>query len=120
MLRFFAKGTAVTLAVLVIGAFVSSVATFRTPEWWGEPWRLHWCGRDYARSPKLVTRSQIHAGSLPGDKPYKVRRIGSLPPIIGRPVLASVTPDKRRQSITPPLPCTMELYLRTSSGKYRP
>jgi hypothetical protein len=118
--RTVATGVLVFVVVVVIAASLASWATYRTPMWWSAPERLRWCGRDYARAPVHVDRSHIPEGSLPGDAPYPVHRVGSLPPVVGRPVIASVTPSARRHAISPPLPCAMVIYLRTSGSKYTP
>lgn len=109
---------AVTL--LAVAATLDAYVAYGTPVWWSNPARLHWCGRDYSRSTGSIERTDIPKAGLLGDKPYPIRSIGRLPQLIGRPILASVTPEARRHEVTPPIPCAMVIYLGSPSGRYVP
>ena len=92
--------------------------------WWPQPPdRLTYCGRSYATSHSLVlsragiTKANSKTG-LPGDAPYAVVMVGRVPPLIGPPLLASVTPDSARQTSDPQLPCAMGVFLKTGSDAY--
>ena len=63
------------------------------------------------------TKANIKTG-LPGDAPYPVVTVGRVPPVIGQPLLASVTPDASRQESDPPLPCAMGVFLKTGVDEY--
>lgn len=109
------------IAVLAAAATVDSYVAYGTPDWWGNPGHLHWCGRDYSRSTgRSVSRAEIPEASLIGDKGYPVVTIGHLPQLIGRPIVASVTPAARRREATPPIPCAMAVYLESTNGRYVP
>jgi hypothetical protein len=107
--------------VLVTWFVVATLATdvsYGTPLWWSNPSRLHWCGRSYAETSTHLQRSDIPEGQLPGDKPYVVSAIGTIPPVVGRQILAAVTPKTSRDRFSPPLPCTMALYLQSPGHGY--
>lgn len=108
------------VVLLATAATVDSYVAYGTPDWWGNPGRLHWCGRDYLRSTGSVSRSHIPEASLIGDKAYPVVSIGRLPQLIGRPIVASVTPAARRREVAPPIPCAMAIYLESPNGRYVP
>lgn len=78
------------------------------------------CGRTYlpaSRGLSLVdVRARESRTALPGDRPYPVVAIGKVPPAVGAELLAAVTPEARRQRLG--VPCTMTVYLRTSSDMY--
>ena len=44
--------------------------------------------------------------------------VAKIPPLVGRPVLASVTPEATRDRLR--LPCAMVVYLETDADAYRP
>jgi hypothetical protein len=78
--------------------------------------RVHWCGRDYENSvPAVFTWQQIAARtSVP------VRPVGGYPPLGPQGQLyAALTPSSQRNSVSPPLPCSMVVYLRTGQNQYR-
>jgi hypothetical protein len=66
-----------------------------------------------------VQASQIPEGQLPGDrKPYAIQAIGKFPPLVGRQILASVTPKSSRDRFSPHLVRTMALYLQSPGHGY--
>jgi hypothetical protein len=90
--------------------------------WWPQtPERITYCGRTYETNHSLVlsrdgvTRSETKT-SLPGDAPYPVVTVARVPPVIGRPLLAAVTPEARRRGNN--VPCAMGVYLKTGSDTY--
>jgi hypothetical protein len=80
--------------------------------------RVHWCGRDYENfgGPPRTWR-QISA-----QAPSPIRPIGQYPPLglSRQELLAAVTPQAQRDVVSPPLPCTMIVYLRTGPDAYQP
>jgi hypothetical protein len=114
-------GVAVALAVAGGSAVLAYRTAYGTFAWWGQPARISWCGRDYlpSKGPDL-TRSAVEQqrASLIGDAPYPVVTVTRLPPLVGRPVLASVTPDAVRHRLH--LPCATTIYLKTDPDAYRP
>jgi hypothetical protein len=112
-------------AVVVVAASVIGAAAYRltygTFAFWGEPPRISWCGRDYLlNSGTVLTRVAVEQqrAALPGDQPYPVVQVAKFPPLIGEPVLASVTPKATRDRLG--IPCAMILYLQTGADSYRP
>src|SRR5262249_34873197 len=105
----------VTLAV--VAGFVWYRITLGSTARTDRPERINWCDRTYLGGYDSVTRAQIEAeeAALPGDRPYPVVTVTHLG---GRPVLAAVTPEARRQPSH--LPCTMVLYLETAPDRYAP
>jgi hypothetical protein len=73
---------------------------------------IHWCGRDYRT---LRTAAEIRAMA-----PRPVQNVGHYVPlnVFGAELYASVTPDAKRHTASPPLPCSEGLYLRTAQGRY--
>jgi hypothetical protein len=113
------------LVVAVVAAGVIGLLAYRvtygTFAFWGEPPRISWCGRDYLPgSGNVLTRAAVEQqrAALPGDQPYPVVQVAIVPPIIGHPVLASVTPQATRDRLG--VPCAMVLYLQTGPDSYRP
>lgn len=121
MFRRVATGVVVALAVGCTSAAFAYRAAYGTFAWWRQPARISWCGRDYlpSRRPAL-TRSAVEQqrASLIGDAPYPVVTVTRLPPVVGRPVLASVTPEAVRHRLH--LPCATIVYLETDTDAYRP
>jgi hypothetical protein len=92
--------------------------------WWPQPPdHLSYCGRSYATNHSLVlsragvTKANSKTG-LPCDAPYPVVTVGRVPPVIGCPLLASVTPVASRQKSDAPLPCAMGVFLKTGADEY--
>lgn len=54
--------------------------------------------------------------ALPGDAPYPVVTVGKVPPILGQPLLAAVTPEAARRGLG--LPCAMAVHLKTGADTY--
>jgi len=84
------------------------------------PEHLSYCGRDYLRGTPGLSRTEImrneNKTSLPGDAPYPVVTVGKVPPIVGQPLLAAVTPEATRRKLS--LPCAMGVYLKTGPDAY--
>lgn len=78
---------------------------------------LHWCGRDYVDpdGARPRTLAQIQATA-----PYPIQWVGGYPPLpfVGGQLYAAVTPSAQRNSVSPPIPCSMALYLRTGQNQY--
>ncbi len=90
--------------------------------WWPQtPERITYCGRIYETNHSLVlSRAGVTKGesktSLPGDAPYPVVTVGRVPPVVGQPLLAAVTPEARRRGND--LPCAMGVFLKTGPDTY--
>jgi len=80
--------------------------------------RVHWCGRDYENfgGPPLTWSQVSSQVRLP------VRSVGKYPPLSwsGQELFAATTPLAQRDSVSPPLPCAVIVYLRTASDRYQP
>jgi len=63
-------------------------------------------GNGPALSRAQIGRSESRT-ALPGDAPYPVRTVGMVPPIVGQPLRAAVTPAVVRHKLDPPVPCSM-------------
>ena len=88
--------------------------------WWQTPDRVSYCERTYRSStPGLsldVIKNRESKTSLTGDPPYPVTTVGKVPPVVGRPLLAPVTPAERRRQLD--VPCSMGVYLKTGPDTY--
>lgn len=86
--------------------------------WWGTPDHLSYCGRTYLRGTAGLTHAEIVGlrAALPGDAPYPVVAVATVPPVVGHPLLAAVTPQAERQRLG--VPCTMAVYLKTGTDSY--
>src|SRR5262249_29159805 len=65
---------------------------------------ISWCGRVYLPSPNTVlARAAVEQQrtALIGDQPYPLERVATVPPVVGAPVLASVTPQAARPPASP-------------------
>jgi hypothetical protein len=123
--RRIAAGVALSLAaVLVLAGFVGEVvygAAYGTLAFWSVPPQISWCGRTYLPStgPALsLAAVQQQRAALPGDQPYPVVQVARIPPLVGRRLLASVTPQASRDRLN--VPCAMVVYLETDPDSYRP
>jgi len=79
-----------------VGGALAYRKAYGTFAWWRDPARISWCGRVYLRSDgPLLTRTAVERqrASLPGDEPYPVTAVATIPPLFGHPVLAAVTPN---------------------------
>ena len=87
--------------------------------WWQTPQRIGYCDRTYLGGTATISGAELRdresATALPGDAPYALRVVGKVPPIVGQPLLAVVTPAARR---TPGMPCTMGVYLQNGPDSY--
>ncbi len=103
------------VALVAGGAFAYRVA-YGT--WWGTPDRLHYCGRDYNRGTPDLTLAEIEGfgAGLPGDAPYPVVKVAAVPPVVGHPLFAALTPQAEQKRLG--LPCTMTVYLKTGTDAY--
>jgi len=117
------RTAAVVVAVLVLAGLTGELVyrgAYGTFAWWSDPARISYCGRDYLPSAMTVTHARIEheRAALLKDPPYPVVTVAKVPPVIGRPLLASVTPEVRRAGSQ--LPCAMVVYLETGPDAYRP
>jgi hypothetical protein len=53
-----------------------------------------------------------------GDARYPVETLGKVPPIVGQCLLAAVTPEVKRHTDGAPLPCTIDVYLKTGASAH--
>jgi hypothetical protein len=110
----------VVLILIVTGVELAYRKAYGTFAWWEDPARISWCGRQYfPTSAALLTRAaaEQQRGALPGDAPYPVVEVARVPPLVGRTVLASVTPEERRERLG--VPCAMAIFVQTDSDAYR-
>jgi hypothetical protein len=111
------------VAALVLTFAATSVASrvaYGTLAWWSDPHRISWCGRQYlpAAGPALTRTAVEQRGSLAGAATYSLVTVTKVPPVVGRPLVAPVTPTAildRTQS-----PCATVVYLQTGDDAYRP
>ncbi len=119
--RFVVVGlAAVLIAACVVGAMAYRVA-YGTFVFWADPPRISWCDRDYLLSPNTVlTQSAVEQQrvALGGDEPYSLVQVATVPPVVGQPAFAFVTPEATRDRLN--VPCAMVLYLQTGPDSYRP
>lgn len=118
--RPFRRIMTISLAVLIAAAFLYTgwnAVAYRLLPGPATIGGLHWCGRDYVApdGARPGTLAQIQATS-----PYPIEWVGGYPPLpfAGGQLYAAVTPDSKRNSVSPPLPCSMALYLRTGQNQY--
>ena len=107
----------VVLSVLLAaGATLAYRAAYGT--WWGTPDHISYCGRTYLRGTAGLTRAEIvgFGAALPGDAPYPVVTVATVPPVVGQPLVAALTPQAERQRLG--VPCTMVVYLKTGTDAY--
>ena len=102
--------------LLAAGATLAYRAAYGT--WWGTPDHLSYCGRTYLRGTPGLTRAEIvrFGAALPGDAPYPVVTVATVPPVVGQPLVAALTPQAERQRLG--VPCTMVVDLKTSTDTY--
>ena len=88
--------------------------------WWQTPQRIDYCERTYLLGTPSLGRAVIEkresTTALPGDAPYPMVTVGRVPPIVGQPLLAVVTPEAVRRRLD--LPCSMGVYLKTGADTY--
>ena len=106
------------IMIVAIGASLGYRKAYWT--WWQTPHRIVYCERIYLGGTTTHTRAEIEklesTTALPGDTPYPVVTVGKVPPIVGQPLLAAVTPEAARHRLG--LPCTMGIYLKTGADVY--
>ncbi len=110
-------GVAIVLSVVLAGGgLLAYRAAYGT--WWGTPDHLSYCGRTYLRGTAGLTHAEIVGlrTALPGDAPYPVVAVATVPPVVGHPLIAAVTPQAERQRLG--VPCAMAFYLKTGTDCY--
>ncbi len=111
-------GLLIVLVLVAAGGTLAYRAAYGS--WWRTPERLGYCGRTYLRERADFTRAEVSrnasAAALPGSSPYPLVDVATVPPVVGRPLLAAVTPQAERQRLQ--LPCAMVVYLKTGSDAY--
>ena len=115
--------TGIVVALIMIVA-AGATLTYRMAygTWWQTPQRLVYCERTYLSGAPATTFSRAmienleSKTALPDDAPYPVATVGKVPPIVGQPLLAAVTPDAARRTLG--LPCSMGVYLQTGADAY--
>lgn len=119
--RPFRRIMAISLTVLIVAALLDAAwnaVAYRVLPGPATIGGIHWCGRDYeSGSGAKRTRAQIQAMA-----PGPIHWVGGYPPLpfIGGQLYAAVTPDSKRDAVSPPLPCSMAVYLRTGQNQYKP
>ena len=86
--------------------------------WSGTPDHISYCGRTYLRGTLGLTHAEIvgFGAALPGDAPYPVVTVDTVPPVVGQRLIAALTPQAERQRLG--VPCTMAVYLKTGTDAY--
>jgi hypothetical protein len=104
------------MVVLAAGGTLAYRKAYGT--WWQTPERLTYCARTYLRGTPALSHAAIvnFKEALPGAAPYPVVTVGKVPPLVGQPLLAAVTPKAIRGSAG--LPCAMAVYLKTGRDAY--
>jgi hypothetical protein len=113
-------GACIVMTLVVAGGAIAYSEAYGTLAVWGDPERISWCGRTYLPGGGAgLSRSDVEQerASLPGYEPYPVVTVTRVPPLVGRPLLASVTPQAARDRLG--VPCAMVVYLQTGSDSYR-
>ena len=102
--------------VLAAGGALEYRAAYGT--WSRTPERLSYCGRTYLRGTPGLTHAQIvgFGAAIPGDAPYPVVTVATVPPLVGQPLIAALTPQAERLRLG--VPCTMAVYLKTGTDAY--
>lgn len=103
----------VVVGLLVLGSGLTLAYRKAYGTWWQRPEKLAWCDRTYVhyrQDAPLFSRAQIDRSA-----PSPVVRVGTVPPLVGRPLIASVTPDSDRASGGP---CSMAVFLETGEDTY--
>jgi hypothetical protein len=113
--------TGIVVALIMIvaaGATLGYRKVYGT--WWQTPQHIAYCERTYLSATPALSHAEIikreSKTALPGDAPYPVVTVGKVPPIVGQPLLAAVTPEAARHRLG--LPCTMGIYLKTGADVY--
>ena len=108
----------VLIMILAAGATLGYRKAYGT--WWQTPQHIAFCERTYLSGTPALSHSEIikreSKTARPGDAPYPVVTVGTVPPIVGQPLLAAVTPEAARERLG--LPCTMGIYLKTCADAY--
>ncbi|MHB8187946.1 MAG: hypothetical protein ACYDDU_18135 [Dermatophilaceae bacterium] len=114
----------IVVALIIIVAAVGTLGYRKAyGTWWQTPQRIAYCERTYETgNGPAVSRADIEKResktALPGDAPYPVVTVGKVPPIVGQPLVAAVTPEAARHKFDPPVPCAMGVYLKTGADAY--
>jgi hypothetical protein len=110
---------AVTGLGLLAAAMVVSAAWYRANyhTWPGQAAsdRVHWCGRNYQAASATGT-GWAQISSRAGGP---IRLVGNYLPLgPAEPMYAVITPASQRNAASPPLPCSMVVYLRKARNQY--
>ena len=110
-------GVVIVLSVVLAG---SGALTYRAAygTWWGAPDHLSYCGRTYLRGTAGLTRAEItgFGSALPGHTPSPVVAVATVPPVIGQPLVAALTPQAEQRRLG--VPCAMAVFLKTGTDTY--
>jgi hypothetical protein len=109
-----------TLVVAATAAALAYRSAYGTFAWWDDPAQISWCGRTYLPGDApLQTRAEVEQqrGRIGDDDPYPVVTVARIPPVIGRSVLASVTPPETRERLQ--VPCAMAVFYESEPDGFR-
>ena len=97
---------------LVIVA-VAMTLTYRRAygTWWQTPERIDVCGRTFVEGFQGLTRDRVEH-----DGQQALVEVSRVPPIVGAPALARLTPEGELAGTG--TPCTMAVYLERSDGTH--
>lgn len=99
-----------------VAASLHSRITYGTWDPTSPPDRIEYCGRRYYGGPgRVTTREEITATAVEFSNGWRV--IGRTDN--GTPYYAMVVPNSVRNKVSPPLPCTMIVYLQVGPDSYR-
>ncbi len=105
----------ILVLLLVAGRAVYSRAAFGTWDASALPTRIEYCDRRYLPGSHVTSQRIDASGNGTGVLP--LRQVGATAD--GKPIFAKpLTDDARRKYGTPPLPCTMVVYLKLGSDDY--
>jgi hypothetical protein len=118
MMRRWVAGLLAVIGVVVGVGTLEYRHTYGT--WWQTPERIPYCGRTFLAAKAGLSLAEVRRlesqVALPGDSPYPLITVGTVPPVVGQPLLASPTPEAtgRRLGVT----CAMGVYLKTGADSY--
>ena len=113
-------GTTVALVVLVVMASAAGILGYRKAygTWLQTPDRINFCERQFLRGTPGLTRAEISQweSTASGGNSSPVETVGLVPPLVGQPLLAALTPRATQHDLG--APCTMVVYLKTGADTY--
>ncbi len=118
--RFWSRAGCGVLVLVVVAAGGVAVWYRQTYNVWpgqGVSARVYWCGRDYETGGGTPQTWQ----QISSRQRLPLHAVGQYPPLgwSRQELFAPAIPEAQRSSVSPPPPCAMVVYLRTSPGEYQ-